>query len=149
MPATASCMKCSNERTFHCLRRTRTSTSFGTPTFEDDQMGFLSDLKSFFNFNGPSTAERPLPDSLIPIEKGDTPAPVGEDLLDLEAVELSGSGSDSSSEESDVDMAEAQPRAMLTLTAPARSQSRVKAQRKAKPWMTSPKRGQTTSNGTH
>jgi hypothetical protein len=76
---------------------------YPSPTVEDGNLGFISDLKSFFN---PSTVEPPLPNSLIPIEKGDTPAPVGEDFLDLEVVELSGSGSgsDSSSEESDVDM---------------------------------------------
>ncbi|KAJ7796700.1 hypothetical protein B0H14DRAFT_3549917 [Mycena olivaceomarginata] len=76
---------------------------YPSPTIEDGNLGFISDLKSFFN---PSTVEPPLPDSLIPIEKGDTPTPVGEDFLDLEAVKSSGSGSGSgsSSEESDVDI---------------------------------------------
>ncbi|KAJ7731949.1 hypothetical protein B0H14DRAFT_2639939 [Mycena olivaceomarginata] len=77
---------------------------YPSPKAEDVNLGFISDLKSFFT---PSTVEPPLSDSLIPIEKGETPAPVGEDFLDLEAVESSGSGSDS--EESDVDMPEVQP----------------------------------------
>ncbi|KAJ7312519.1 hypothetical protein DFH08DRAFT_822252 [Mycena albidolilacea] len=82
--------------------------------FEDDHLGLLSELKKFFNYAGPSSTQEAgpsLPDSLIPIEKGDTPAPMGEDFMDLEAVKSSGSGSgsDSSSEESDVDMPEAKP----------------------------------------
>jgi hypothetical protein len=80
-----------------------------TPTPEDDKLGILSELKAFFNYTGPSTTGPALPDSLIPLEKGDTPAPIVEDFMDLEAVESSGSGSDSGSEDSDVDMPEVKP----------------------------------------
>ncbi|KAJ7827268.1 hypothetical protein B0H14DRAFT_3467212 [Mycena olivaceomarginata] len=77
---------------------------YPSPRPEDFDFGFISDLRSFFTR---STVEPPLSDSLIPLEKSETPAPIGEDFLDLEAVESSGSGS--GSEESDVDMPEVQP----------------------------------------
>jgi hypothetical protein len=80
------------------------SIDYPSPRPEDFDFGFISDLRSFFTR---STVEPPLSDSLIPLEKSETPAPIGEDFLDLEAVESSGSGS--GSEESDVDMPEVQP----------------------------------------
>jgi hypothetical protein len=82
-----------------------------TPTFEEDKLGILSELKALFNYTGPSTTGPALPDSLIPLEKGDMPAPIVEDFMDLEAIESSGSGSgsDSGSEDSDIDMPEVKP----------------------------------------
>jgi hypothetical protein len=114
-----------------------------SPRPEDVDLGFISDLKSFFT---PSTVKPPLSDSLIPLEKGETPAPVGEDFLDLEAVESSGSGSDS--EESDVDMPEVQPHGNVDSSSNSEESELGEDAGEGEAWNTNPKRSQMKRDGT-